>query len=64
VKIGFGISSRFITAIPKSMKAIFKINTITGLRYIELQRLHKNPGWYFQDRNQITLPKEAQKKVK
>ena len=27
---------RFIGAIPESMKAIFEINTITGLRYIEL----------------------------
>ena len=26
---------RFINAIPESMKAIFEINTITGLRYIE-----------------------------
>jgi len=34
---------RFINAIPKSMKAIFEINTITGLRYIELQRLYENP---------------------
>jgi hypothetical protein len=27
---------RFIGVIPESMKAIFEINTITGLRYIEL----------------------------
>ena len=38
---------RFITAIPESMKAIFEINTITGLRYIELQRLYENPQWYY-----------------
>jgi hypothetical protein len=55
---------RFITTIPESMKAIFEINTITGLRYIELQRLYENPAWYYKDRNQIILPKEAQKKEK
>jgi len=55
---------RFITAIPESMKAIFEINTITGLRYIELQRLYENPQWYYKEINQIILPKEAQKKEK
>ena len=35
---------RFINAIPEAMKAIFEINTITGLRYIELQRLYDNPA--------------------
>ena len=35
---------KFINAIPESMKAIFEINTITGLRYIELQRLYDNPA--------------------
>ena len=55
---------RFITAIPESMKAIFEINTITGLRYIELQRLYENPQWYYKERNQIILPKEAQKEEK
>jgi len=55
---------RFVQAVPNKFRPIFEVNTITGLRYIELQRLHKNPGWYFQDRNQIILPKEAKKKVK
>ncbi|RPJ73286.1 MAG: site-specific integrase [Alphaproteobacteria bacterium] len=55
---------RFVKAIPAKFKPIFEVSTITGLRYIELQRLHRNPLWYFQDRNQIILPKEAQKKVK
>ena len=54
----------FLKSIPKSKKVMFEINTITGLRYIELQRLHDNPQWYYEDRNQIILPKEAQKKVK
>jgi hypothetical protein len=56
--------NRFINAIPEPMKAIFEINTITGLRYIELQRLYENPQWYYKERNQIILPKEAQKKEK
>jgi hypothetical protein len=34
------------------------------LRYVELQRLHDHPEWYYPDRNQIILPKEAQKKAK
>lgn len=54
----------FIQAIPEPKRAIFEINTITGLRYVELQRLHDNPIWYFKERNQIILPKEAQQKVK
>jgi hypothetical protein len=37
---------RFVNAIPEPMKSIFEINTITGLRYIELQSLYeKNPQW-------------------
>lgn len=55
---------RFINAIPEPMQAIFEINTITGLRYIELQRLYENPQWYYKDRNQIILLKDAQKKEK
>ena len=38
---------RFMTTIPESMKAIFEIKMITGLRYIELQRLYENPQWYY-----------------
>ncbi|AKB17054.1 tyrosine-type recombinase/integrase [Methanosarcina sp. WWM596] len=55
---------KFIQAIPESKRAIFEIHTITGLRYVELQRLHDNPAWYYKERNQIILPKEAQKKAK
>lgn len=54
----------FIQAIPEKMRPVFEINTITGLRYVELQRLHENPLWYHKERNQIILPKAAQKKVK
>lgn len=36
-----------------------KVLTITGLRYVELQRLHEHEEWYYTERNQIILPKEA-----
>lgn len=54
----------FLKAIPKKKKVIFEVNVITGLRYIELQRLYDHPEWYYEERNQIILPKEAQQKVK
>lgn len=54
----------FLKCVPDWAVPIFEVNSITGLRYIELQRLHENPNWYIKDRNQIILPKEAQKKVK
>jgi hypothetical protein len=55
---------RFVNFIPAKFKPIFEVNTITGLRYVELQRLHEHEEWYYTERNQIILPKEAQKKVK
>jgi len=55
---------KFLQVVPESKRVIFEINTITGLRYVELQRLYDNPQWYIKGRNQIILPKEAQKKVK
>lgn len=55
---------KFILCIPKRCKTIFELNTITGLRYVEVQRLYDNPKWYSESRNQIILPPEAQKKVK
>ena len=55
---------QFINFIPTKFRPIFEVNTITGLRYVELQRLHDHEEWYYIDRNQIILPKEAQRKVK
>lgn len=55
---------KFTLCIPKRYKTIFELNVITGLRYIELQRLFDNPKWYSESRNQIILPPEAQRKVK
>jgi hypothetical protein len=55
---------KFLQAVPEAKRVIFEINTITGLRFVELQRLHDHPEWYYKARNQIILPHEAQKKVK
>lgn len=55
---------KFLQYIPEKRRVTFEINSITGMRYVELQRLYDNPSWYLKDRNQIILPAEAQKKVK
>jgi site-specific recombinase XerC len=55
---------KFVNFIPIKFRPIFEVNTITGLRYVELQRLHDHDEWYYTERNQIILPKEAQRKVK
>jgi integrase len=55
---------KFLQTVPNRFKAIFEVCIITGMRYIEIQRFYDNPGWYNENRNQIILPKEAQKKVK
>lgn len=55
---------KFLQVVPDKKRVIFELNTITGMRYVELQRLHDNPKWYHKGRNQIILPAEAQKKVK
>lgn len=63
--------SKLIKAIPKDeYKTIFKVLMITGMRYIELQRLYDHPEWYIgvdeigEDRNIIHLPASAQLKHK
>ena len=55
---------KFLNGMSKKHQTAFEINVITGLRYVELQRLQNAPKWYNEDRNQIILPPEAQKKVK
>jgi hypothetical protein len=45
-------------------RPIFEINTITGLRYVQFQRLHDNPDGITYKKKQIIPPKEAQEKVK
>jgi len=55
---------KFKGSVHKTAKALFELSVITGMRYVEIQRLYDNPEWYFELRNQIILPKEAQQKVK
>jgi hypothetical protein len=55
---------KFMQFIPARYKPAFEVDCITGMRYIELQRLHDNPNWYNSHRNQILLPAEAQRKVR
>lgn len=54
----------FINSLSDKRRTVFEINTMTGLRYIEMQRLYDNPNWYYKERNQIILPAEAQLKPK
>lgn len=46
---------QFITNIPKTMKSMFEISVVAGLKYIELQNLYDNPHWYDENKNQIKL---------
>jgi hypothetical protein len=45
-------------------KPIFEVNTITGLRYVELQRLHEHDEWYYTENKSNYPSKEAQRRVK
>lgn len=50
-------------AIPKDdYKIILKVLLVTGMRYIEVQRLYDNPIWYNKQRNIIHLDSNGQKK--
>lgn len=50
-------------AIPQDRhKTMLDILLITGMRYIEVQRLWDHPEWYIHKENIIHLPEEAQKK--
>jgi len=55
---------KFINTLKDRHRVMFEVSTITGVRYIELQRLHDHPEWYIRHRNQIILPPEAQLKPK
>jgi integrase len=45
-------------------KTLLDILLITGMRYIEVQRLWNNRLWYIEKENIIHLPEEGQKKAK
>ncbi len=46
------------------LKTIFNVCFWSGMRYIEIQRLHDNFDWWMKERRSIHLPEEAQKKAK
>ena len=48
----------------KRHRTLFDILMITGMRYIEVQRLWDHREWYLKKDNIIHLPEEAQKKHK
>ncbi len=48
----------------KRHRTLFDILMITGMRYIEVQRLWDHREWYLKKDNMIHLPEEAQKKHK
>jgi hypothetical protein len=50
---------RFVSFIPAKFRPIFEVNTITGLRYVELQRLHEHEEWYYPERNLYRLRNEG-----
>jgi integrase len=57
--------TRLRNAIPQDRhKVLLDILIITGMRYIEAQRLHENKSWYIEKENIIHLPQEAQQKHK
>lgn len=46
------------------LHTLFNVCFFTGMRYIEVQRLHANPSYWLRSRNVIFLDRAAQKKVK
>ena len=48
----------------KKLENQIKLKTalITGMRYVELKRLHSNPDWYDRQMNKIELPNETKQK--
>lgn len=56
---------QYFAAIPnKELRTIFETCFWTAARYVEVQRLHKNPDWYLPQRGAIYLPREADRKAK
>lgn len=46
------------------LTTIFDVCFWSGMRYVEVQRLHAHPEWWLKIRKTIHLPEEAQKKAK
>jgi hypothetical protein len=53
----------FLQAIPKSKRTIFEVNAITGLRYIELQRLYDNPAWITRRETRLSCLKRLNRRL-
>ena len=47
----------------KHHQTILDVCLWTGMRYVEVQRLHEHPEWIMKNRNCIHLPEEAQRKA-
>ena len=55
----------FVAVIEKDyLKTLFEVCFWTGMRYIEVQRLHKIPSLVMKERQQILLTRDEQRKVK
>lgn len=60
-----GEYQRLKNAIPKKRhRILLDILLITGMRYVEVQRLWDHHEWYLKKENMIHLPQEAQRKQK
>lgn len=60
-----GEYDRIIDVIDKDyLRTLFNVCFFTGMRYIEVQRLHQHPEYWKRDRQVIYLDREAQRKVK
>lgn len=46
------------------LRGIFDVTFWTGMRWVEVGRLHNHPEWIMPERQQILLGREAQRKVK
>jgi integrase len=56
---------RLISQIDKNhLKTLFNVCFYTGMRYVEVQRLHRHPEWVLRQEKYIYLDETAQRKVK
>ena len=56
---------RLIKVIEKDhLRTLLSVCLFTGMRYVEIRRLHQHPDYWLRDRQVIYLDRSAQKKVK
>jgi hypothetical protein len=46
------------------LRTIFNVAMWTGMRYVEIQKLHAHSEWVLRERKLIHLPREADRKIK